>query len=37
VPHATVAGHDGLLLVCFFPHPDLAGNIEELTAPQLEG
>jgi quercetin dioxygenase-like cupin family protein len=37
VPHATVAGHDGLLLVCFFPHPDLAGNIEELTAPPLEG
>lgn len=31
VPHATVAapGTD-LLLVCFFPHPDLAGNLEEL-------
>ena len=35
VPHATVAGDDGLLLVCFFPDPDLAGNIEELPAPQV--
>jgi quercetin dioxygenase-like cupin family protein len=36
VPHATIAGTGGLLLVCFFPHPDLAGNIEELAAPRIE-
>lgn len=35
VPHATVAGEDGLLLVCFFPDPDLGSNIEELPAPQI--
>lgn len=35
VPHATVAsGTSDLVLVCFFPHPDLAGNIQELTGPQ---
>jgi quercetin dioxygenase-like cupin family protein len=34
VPHATVAAGPGdLVLVCFFPHPDLAANAEELTAP----
>ncbi len=34
VPHATVAsGTSDLVLVCFFPHPDLAENIQELTAP----
>jgi quercetin dioxygenase-like cupin family protein len=37
VPHATVAGEGGLLLVCFFPDPDLASNIEELPAPQITG
>jgi quercetin dioxygenase-like cupin family protein len=35
VPHATVAsGTSELVLVCFFPHPELAANIEELTAPE---
>lgn len=35
VPHATVAAGPGdLVLVCFFPHPDLAANIEELTGPE---
>ena len=35
VPHATVAADDGdLVLVCFFPHPDLAANVEELTGPE---
>jgi quercetin dioxygenase-like cupin family protein len=29
-PHATIATGAELRLVCFFPHPDLAGNIEEL-------
>jgi quercetin dioxygenase-like cupin family protein len=34
VPHATVAsGTSDLVLVCFFPHPDLAANIQELTGP----
>jgi quercetin dioxygenase-like cupin family protein len=34
VPHATVAsGTSELVLVCFFPHSDLAANIEELTGP----
>lgn len=34
VPHATVAtGSSDLVLVCFFPHPDLVANIEELTGP----
>jgi quercetin dioxygenase-like cupin family protein len=35
VPHATVAGESGLLLVCFFPDPDLRSNLEELFAPQI--
>ena len=35
VPHATVAGDNGLLLVCFFPDPDLASNLEELPAPRI--
>jgi quercetin dioxygenase-like cupin family protein len=30
VPHATIATGGELRLVCFFPHPDLAGNSEEL-------
>lgn len=30
LPHATVARGGELRLVCFFPHPDLAGNTEEL-------
>ena len=35
VPHATVAhGRRGLVLVCFFPHPDLAANTEELAGPE---
>lgn len=35
VPHATVAsGTSDLVLVCFFPHPDLAANIEELAGPE---
>jgi quercetin dioxygenase-like cupin family protein len=35
VPHATVASDAGeLVLVCFFPHPDLAANIQELTGPE---
>jgi quercetin dioxygenase-like cupin family protein len=38
VPHATVAtGTSDLLLVCFFPHPDLAANIEDLTGPERTG
>jgi quercetin dioxygenase-like cupin family protein len=33
-PHATVtAGPGDLVLVCFFPHPDLAANLEELDGP----
>lgn len=36
VPHATIAGEDGLLLVCFFPDPDLRSNLEELLAPQIQ-
>jgi quercetin dioxygenase-like cupin family protein len=33
-PHATLPGGDTpMRLVCFFPHPDLRGNIEELTEP----
>ena len=33
-PHATVCtGTPPLVLVCFFPHPDLAGNLEELSGP----
>lgn len=35
VSHATVAtGPAVLVLVCFFPHPDLRTNIEELAGPQ---
>jgi quercetin dioxygenase-like cupin family protein len=35
VPHATVAsGTSELVLVCFFPHADLAANIRELTGPE---
>ena len=35
VPHATVAaGPEGLVLVCFFPHPDLAANTEDLPGPE---
>ena len=30
VPHATVPDSSGMLLVCFFPHPDLSDNLEEL-------
>ncbi len=34
VPHATVAhGDDDLVLVCFFPEPDLANNLVELDGP----
>jgi len=34
VPHATVAtGPAELVLVCFFPHPELADNLHELTGP----
>jgi len=35
VPHATVADGVGrLVLVCFFPHPDLSVNLEELPGPE---
>ena len=35
VPHATVAtGPDGLLVVCFFAHPHLAANTEDLPGPE---
>ena len=38
VPHATVAsGTSDLVLVCFFPHADLAANIEELGGPERSG
>ncbi|WP_148571353.1 cupin domain-containing protein [Nocardioides caldifontis] len=34
VPHATVAtGDTELVLLCFFPHPDLGANIVELEGP----
>jgi quercetin dioxygenase-like cupin family protein len=34
-PHATVASAGSeLVLVCFFPHPDLAANLEELAGPE---
>jgi quercetin dioxygenase-like cupin family protein len=37
VPHVSVAdGPDELVLVCFFPHPDLAANVEELDGPLRE-
>jgi quercetin dioxygenase-like cupin family protein len=33
-PHATVCtGRSELVLVCFFPDPDLSGNLEELEGP----
>lgn len=33
-PHATVAtGSSDLVLVCFFPYPELSANIEELAGP----
>lgn len=33
-PHATVCtGTSPLVLVCFFPHPDLSANLEELPGP----
>ena len=33
-PHATLPDIDApMRLVCFFPHPDLGANIEELTEP----
>ena len=33
-PHATVAqGDQELVLLCFFPRPDLAGNLVELDGP----
>lgn len=31
--HATVSEHDELLLLCFFPRGELAGNIVELDGP----
>jgi quercetin dioxygenase-like cupin family protein len=32
--HATVCtGRSELVLVCFFPHPDLSHNLEELAGP----
>jgi quercetin dioxygenase-like cupin family protein len=37
VPHATIADDEDLQLVCFFPHPDLSGNVEELTEPRIQG
>jgi quercetin dioxygenase-like cupin family protein len=34
VAHATVCtGRSELVLVCFFPHPDLSQNLEELAGP----
>jgi quercetin dioxygenase-like cupin family protein len=30
MPHATIATGGELRLVCFFPHPDLASNTDEL-------
>ncbi|MFW6033663.1 MAG: cupin domain-containing protein [bacterium] len=35
--HATVStSRSDLVLVCFFPHPDLARNLEELSGPVRE-
>ncbi len=34
VPHATAASEE-LVLVCFFPAADMAGNVEELDGPQI--
>lgn len=31
--HVTVSEHDEMVLLCFFPRGDLAGNIVELDAP----
>lgn len=37
MPHATVCtGSSQLTLVCFFAHPDLAGNLDELPGPVRE-
>ena len=39
LPHATVtAAPDGITLACFFPHPDLDANLEELdvAVPEME-
>ena len=39
VPHATVTTDpDGITLACFFPHPDLDSNLDELdiAVPELE-
>lgn len=37
VHHATLPSPDGPLeLLCFFPHPHLADNIEELDGPSLD-
>lgn len=37
VPHATVCTSTTVMqLICFFPHPHLPGNIEELDAPSRE-
>ena len=34
VHHATLPDPESeMLLVCFFPHPDLSANIEELSSP----
>lgn len=35
VPHATIADGGAMLLVCFFPDPELGANLEELSEPQL--
>ena len=36
VPHATIPAPGVTLeLLCFFPHPDLSANIEELDGPVL--
>lgn len=36
VPHATLPAPGSTLeLVCFFPHPDLRANLEELPGPAL--
>ena len=35
VPHATVAtSPEGLTVVCFFAHPDLGANTEDLPGPE---
>lgn len=36
VPHATIPSPERALeLLCFFPHPDLTANIEEIDGPPL--